>query len=139
LSLRSSVAALLGGGFRIGARVEFPPAGARRSSSPGAKVEHLTEAQKRAYLIADNQLGRGDLLDRGAFRALEQVDHERLLGAGAWGGLLRRRGLGGLRLALALALGRLAFLRRRGRAVGLGGRRSSGPPEAVGRQLSGVP
>src|SRR5687768_5720197 len=48
----------------------------------------------------------GDLLDCGALGTLEQLDHPRLLGAGARRGLLGRRSLGGPRLAL----GRLAFL-----------------------------
>src|ERR687891_2754648 len=78
--------------------------------------------------------GRGDLLDRGALGTLEHLDHLRLLGAGARGGL-RARLTARLRLAggassrlglLALAPGRPS-LRPLLRAVGLaGGRRGVG-------------
>src|SRR5919106_869896 len=74
---------------------------------------------------------RGDLLDRGALEALEHLDHERLFGAGARRRLHARltggcrlglpRDTSGLRGLFALTLGRLAFLRRCGRAVSLGG------------------
>jgi hypothetical protein len=59
--------------------------------------------------------GLGDLLDGGALGALQQLDHQGLLGAGAGRGLVGRRGLA--------RLGRIRLTPgRRGRAVGSGRR-----------------
>jgi hypothetical protein len=63
--------------------------------------------------------GLRDLLDRGALGALEHLDHQPLLGAGAGRGLLGRRSFARLaHLRLGFALG------RRGRTVGSGRRRA---------------
>src|SRR5919106_212034 len=73
--------------------------------------------------------GRSDLLDRGALGTLEQLDHERLLGAGARGGLAGRLTVwlaGGGRRGVdrAVALGQVPLRRHRERGL----RRRGGRP-----------
>src|ERR671918_1240001 len=87
------------------------PVDRRAALGPGLVGAHLAGArgldreselllERAADRAADGVVlpagGRGDLLDRGTLGALEQLDHLRLLGAGA------RRGLG-RRLSVALA------------------------------------